>query len=407
MVAVDVPPTVESPTLRAALPRIASVDAYRGFVMFLMLAEILRSCAVAASLSSPLWSAVCAQQTHAAWVGVSLHDLIQPSFYFIVGMGLVFSLRRRRSAGQSRGTVLRHTIGRSLLLIVLGMAVVSVHPREWTWVFTDTLTQIGLAYPFLFLIALRTRRLWYAALAGILVGYWLWFALTPLPPADFDYAAAGVPPDWLATYGLSGFQVHWQKNSNVAVGFDRWFLNLFPRNVSYTGDWTGLATLNFIPSIGTMILGLLAGTLISGDRSPLQKLSVMGVAGTVLLCAGWTLGAIGVCPVVKAIWTPSWVLFSGGWCFLLLFLFYAIVDVGGFTRAAFALIVIGANSIVAYCMSHAYPALAFNALRRIVGSQPFRILGDAYEPFLYGVAILSGYWFVLYVLYRRRILVRI
>jgi predicted acyltransferase len=406
MVAVDVPPTVESRTPRGALPRIASVDAYRGFVMFLMLAEVLRSCVVAAGLSSPLWSAICAQQTHAGWVGLSLHDLIQPSFYFIVGIGLVFSLRHRRSAGQSRARVLSHTIRRSLLLIVLGMAVVSVHPREWTWVFTDTLAQIGLAYPFLFLIALRPRRVWYAALAGILVGYWLWFALTP-PPADFDYAAAGVPPDWLSTYGLTGFQTHWQKNSNVAVEFDRWLLNRFPRDAPYAGDWTGLATLNFIPSIGTMILGLLAGTLISSDRSPLQKLSVMGVAGAVLICAGWTLGTIGVCPVVKAIWTPSWVLFSGGWCFLLLFLFYSIVDVAGFTRAAFALIVIGANSIVAYCMSHAYPALAFNALKRIVGNQPFRVLGDAYEPFLYGVAILSGYWLVLYVLYRRQILLRI
>src|SRR4051812_1839016 len=81
-------------------PRIQSVDAYRGLVMVLMLAEVFRSCAVAASIpSSRLWAFICDQQSHAAWVGCSLHDLIQPAFYFLVGIGLIISLRRRLAAG--------------------------------------------------------------------------------------------------------------------------------------------------------------------------------------------------------------------------------------------------------------------------------------------------------------------
>jgi heparan-alpha-glucosaminide N-acetyltransferase len=376
--------------------------------MLLMLAEVLRSCVVAASFpESSILRTVCGQQTHAAWVGFSLHDLIQPGFYLLVGVGLVFSLSRRRSSGQRPGDIARHTIVRSLVLVVLGMAVVSIHPREWNWVFTDTLTQIGLAYPFLVLIALRPKRIWYIALAAILVGYWLWFALSALPPSDFDYAAVGVAPDWLSAHGLSGLGAHWQKNSNVAVRVDRWLLNLFPRETNYTGDSTGLATLNFIPSIATMLLGCLAASVLVSNRSHARKLTVMITSGIALIGGGWMLGVLGICPVVKALWTPSWVLFSGGWCLLFLAAFYAVVDVAGLKRATFPLVVIGMNSIVAYCMAHAYPALAFNSLRRIAGSQVFNAFGDAYEPMVYGATIILGYWLVLYVLYRRRIFVRL
>jgi heparan-alpha-glucosaminide N-acetyltransferase len=397
---------VEAPVTPST--RVASVDAYRGLVMFLMLAEVLRSCAVAAALpASLIWRVICYEQTHAAWVGASLHDLIQPSFYFVVGISLGFSLSRRRLIDQSVASMTRHMLIRSLVLIVLGMAMVAVHPRQWSWVFTDTLTQIGLAYPFLFVIALRPKREWYVALALILIGYWLWFALSPIPPANFDYASVGVSADWLQAHGLGRFAAHWQKNSNVAWQFDHWFLNLFPRRNAFTGDVGGLTTLNFVPSIGTMILGLIAGDQLRRPLPSARKMCWLGLWGLVLIAAGWALGAVGVCPVVKAIWTSSWVLFSGGWCFWLLAAFYAVIDVGGFRRWAFPLIVIGLNSIVAYVMSHVYPSIAFNAWRRAFGTAIFDLLGTAYEPFVYGAAVFAMYWLILYILYRQGIIVRI
>ena len=110
--------------------RVASVDAYRGLVMFLMLGEVLHTCDVSAALpASRFWRFVCFQQTHAAWVGCSLHDLIQPSFYFLVGVGLFLSMRRRASSGQTRASLAWHAIARSLTLILLGMLLVAVHPR--------------------------------------------------------------------------------------------------------------------------------------------------------------------------------------------------------------------------------------------------------------------------------------
>jgi predicted acyltransferase len=400
--------SVTPPPVVTTRSRIGSVDAYRGFVMFLMLAEVFRTCDVSAALpDSAPWRFTCFQQTHAAWVGASLHDLIQPSFYFLVGIGLALSMARRLSAGLTMRSLALHVLVRSLALVLLGMVLVAVHPRHWSWNFVDTLTQIGLAYPFLFLVAVRPKRDWYLALGVILIGHWLWFVLTPAPPAGFDYDAAGVSQTWLSTHGLHGFAAHWQKNANVAAAFDRWFLNLFPLDPPHRGYTSGLTTLNFIPSIATMVLGLLAGDVLTGPRPQWDRLRVLSLSGVLLIALGWTLGVLGICPVVKAIWTPSWVLFSGGWCLLFLAGFSALVEVGRVTWAVFPLVVIGTNSIVAYAMSHVYPALAFNSFRRLFGHEPFLILGASYEPFIYGSAVFAMYWLALFFLWRRRIFLRV
>jgi heparan-alpha-glucosaminide N-acetyltransferase len=385
-----------------------SVDAYRGLVMCLMLAEALRSCAVSAALpASDLWRVACGQQTHAAWAGASLHDLIQPSFYFLVGVGLFFSITRRLSSGQPFAVIARHTAVRSAVLILLGMALVAVHPRQWVWWFNDTLTQIGLAYPFLFAIATRPKRDWVIAFGAILSAYWLLFAVWPLPPAGFDYATLGVSSEWLQAHGVSGFAAHWQKGTNAAGAFDRWFMNLFPRDAPYPGDPDGLATLNFIPSIATMLLGLMAAEFITRRQMRPATFGWLCLAGTLLSCAGLMLGTLGWCPVVKAIWTPSWVLFSGGFCLLFLATFYGLIELAGLAAVFIPLTVVGMNSIVAYCLSHVYPALAFNSIRRVFGRETFEILGGAYEPILYGSAVFAAYWLALYALYRLRIFVRI
>src|SRR4249919_1146355 len=116
--------------------RLASIDAYRGLVMFLMLAEVLRFCEVSAAWPhSTFWRLLCHQQTHAAWIGCSLHDLIQPGFFFLVGVALPFSIARRQSKGQTFSSIVRHAGARSLILVVLGMALTAVHPRRWMWWF--------------------------------------------------------------------------------------------------------------------------------------------------------------------------------------------------------------------------------------------------------------------------------
>src|SRR5205823_4714649 len=156
----------------------------------------------------------------------------------------------------------------------------------------------------------------------------------------------GVPANW--PHLMSGFQAHWNKNSNLASAFDSWFLDLFPRVNHHDYNGGGYTTLNFVPTLATMILGLIAGGVFRSPRTPSSKVKWLLIAGVIALTAGITVGAMGVCPIVKRIWTPSWVLFSGGWCLLLMAAFYVVIDLWNARRWAFPLAVIGLNSIGAY-----------------------------------------------------------
>src|SRR5437773_11803353 len=148
------PPDVpKAQTLETAPPpeRLTSVDAYRGFVMFLMMAEVLRCCRVAAALpESGFWRFLCHHQSHAEWIGCSLHDLIQPSFSFLVGVALPFSIASRAARGQSRTRMTWHAAWRALVLVLLGVFQRSVGKSQTNWTFEDTLSQIGMGYVFLF-----------------------------------------------------------------------------------------------------------------------------------------------------------------------------------------------------------------------------------------------------------------
>ncbi len=386
--------------------RVAGLDAYRGLVLALMMGEALHFCGVSAALpASGLWAFLCHHQDHVDWIGGSLHDLIQPGFSFLVGAALPFSLAARAGRGQSRGAMIGHAFRRALVLVVLGIFLRSLGHPQTRFTFEDTLTQIGLGYGFLFILGLRPRRDQWIALAVILVAFWAAFALYPVPGPDFAWESVGVPSDW--PHLMTGFEAHWNKGENFSAQFDRWFLNLFPRETPFVFNEGGYQTLSFIPTLGTMILGLLAGGVVRSERTARQKLTWLVTAGVAFLAAGWLVGALGLCPVVKRIWTPSFALWSGGWCFLFTALFYAVMDVRGHVRWAFPLIVLGTNSIAAYCMNWVLVAPVADALVRHLGRGPFLALGPAFERTLVGAAALLAVWLILHWMYRRRIFIRI
>ena len=388
--------------------RLTSVDAYRGFVMLLMMAEVLRLARVARAVpESGVWQFLAWHQSHVEWIGASLHDLIQPSFSFLVGVALPFSIASRRARGATPARLTLHAAGRALALILLGVFLRSIDRGQTYWTFEDTLTQIGLGYVLLFALGFRPVRDQGIAFGVMVVGYWAAFALWPLPPADFDYAAVGVKPDWLAAHGLTGFAAHWQKNSNLAWAFDTWFPNLFPREKPFLFNGGGYATLSFIPTLGTMILGLIAGNVLRRDQSSATKLRWFAIAGFSGLVVGAALGWLGVCPVVKRIWTPSWTLYSGGWCFLLLAGFYLVIDVWQKRGWAFPLVVIGMNSIAAYLIAHLFEAFISKSLVTHLGAGAFRIFGPAYEPLLSGAATLAVMWLLLWWMHRQKLWLKI
>jgi heparan-alpha-glucosaminide N-acetyltransferase len=388
-----------------ATSRLVSMDAYRGLVMLLIFGEVLRFCAVAKAIpTNAFWKFLCHQQSHVSWIGCSLHDLIQPSFSFLVGTALPFSIASRIARGQTFGRMILHACWRALALILLGVFLRSTGSSHTNWTFEDTLTQIGLGYVFLFLLGFRSMRFQWVSFALILIGYWAAFALYPVPPADFDYSNVMDDKNW---QHLSGFAAHWDKNTNLAWAFDTWFLNLFPREHHFNYNGGGYATLSFIPTLATMILGLIAGEVLRRDSPQWTKVRWLVIAGVIGLVSGTIIGALGICPIVKRIWTPSWVLFSGGWCFLLLAGFYTVIDLKGYRRWAFPLVVVGMNSIAAYCIDHLFNGFIQKNLFTNLGHGIFRFLGNVYEPLLHGAATTFVCWLILFWMYRRKIFLRI
>jgi predicted acyltransferase len=392
-----------------ALPirRIASVDVYRGFVMLLMMAEVLSLQRVARALpESSFWHILAFNQSHVEWSWLSLHDMIQPSFTFLVGVVLPYSIASRRNNGASFGSVIGHAIKRSLILILLGIFLRSMHAKQTNFTFEDTLTQIGLGYTFLVLLSYASQRIQLIALIVILLGYWAAFAMYPLPGSDFDYASAGVTPDW--EHNLSGFGAHWNKNTNLAWAFDRWFLNLFPREKPFLRNGGGYATLSFIPTLGTMIIGLFAGNALKAATSPSYKLKFFVITGIALILTGIILHAAGINPVVKRIWTPAWTIFSGGICFLFLAFFYGVVDVADKKKWSFFLMVIGVNSIAAYVIADGgMRSVISDSLHIHLGQHYNNIFGVPYSSIVNGILVLFLEWLILYWMYKRKIFIKI
>ncbi len=405
---VPAPVTTATPApLAAPIKRVPSIDAFRGLVMFLMLAEAMRLWTVHdAYPSSWFWSIVAFNTQHVPWQWLSLHDLIQPAFSFLAGASLPFSIASRRGKGESFGKMLRHAIRRSLILIFLGIFLRSMWSHQTYWTFEDTLTQIGLGYTLLFLLAFASRRVQAIVFTAILVLFWAAFVIYPAPPPDFNYAAVGVPAGFPYIY-TSGLLAHFNMNANLSWAFDKWFLNLFPRESPFLYNEGGWSTLSFIPTLATMMMGMWAGAWLKSARTAREKLNGLLVSGLACTVAGLLLQWLHICPIVKRIWTSSYTLFSGGLILLMLAGFYAAIDLKGWKRWSFPLMVIGANSIAIYVMSWTMERFVSESLTIHFGRAPFLVLGAPFEPVLHGMAVLLIFWWILHWMYRKQIFIKI
>ena len=332
-----------------------------------------------------MWQMLAYQFDHVAWTGCAFWDLIQPSFMFMVGVAVPFSNARRQKDGQSLTRRFFHVLWRAAVLVALGVFLSSNGADLTNFTFVNVLTQIGLGYPLLYLLSEKTGRRedlggWLKVQCGaalvILLGYWGWFAYTDMPEADVAQLKNAVQTqkkklvdgDWNQFEGLAS---HWNKHTNAAAVADRTLLNLVPR----TGDevdgrkfWIndgGYQTLNFIPSLATMLFGLMAGTVLRSEAGDRKKLKWLFVAGGICFVASMAVDttiwpsaisdALGakwtLCPAVKRIWTPTWAVFSTGWTLWILAAFYLVIDIWQFRRWSWALAVVGVNSITMYMMS--------------------------------------------------------
>src|SRR5215470_10027755 len=386
--------------------RVVSLDVLRGTVMALMLNEATRLPQVAQSFpDSAVWGFIAFNTEHVPWQGCSLHDLIQPAFSFLVGAALPFSIASRKAKGQSFGHMVAHAAWRALLLIALGIFLRSASSQQTYFTFEDTLTQIGLGYVFLFLLGFTRVRTQVMVALVILICFWGAFALYPAPGPNFDYPHVGVPANWEHNY--TGFLSHWNKNSNLSWAFDVWFLNLFPREEPFVYNTGGWSTLSFIPTLATMILGLITGEWLKSEKTKEQKLLGLVVGGASLTLLGLLCQWLGICPIVKRVWTSSYTLYSGGLVVLMLAGFYALLDWKGWRRWAFPLIAIGMNSIAIYVMSWTMEDFVRKGLETHLGGIMSFLVSPTFLPAAYGLGVMLVFWGILLWMYRRKIFLRI
>jgi predicted acyltransferase len=399
------PPVIK----RDATHRLLSLDAYRGLIMVTL---AFTGFGLAGTAREHLkqdpngdaawfWRAVYHQFEHVEWAGCGYWDLIQPSFMFMVGVAMAFSYAKRQQLGQSYRSMLGHAMVRSLVLIFLGIYFSA------KWELMNVLTQIGLGYTFLFLLWGRSLKTQAIAAGGILVGTWLLYMLYPtigIASGEGD-PSVGVPAAW-STKHLLEVGPNWHKNSNVGHAIDVRILNLLPNAEPFQYNRGGYQTINFIPSLATMLFGLMCGELLRSDRKQRNKLLILLAAGIAGILFGLALEKASVSPLVKRIWTPSWAVFSTGWCCLILMGLYGTIDVLGFRRWAFPLVVVGMNSIAIYSMGQLLRGHT-NRFWHGVASPAFDWVGPLYTPML--ECTLTGllFWFVCLWMYRQRIFIRI
>jgi predicted acyltransferase len=373
--------------------RLVSIDALRGFDMFWIVGGEGLAVAIANWIGEPTKSFVHEQLTHADWDGFRFYDLIFPLFLFLVGAVLPFSLGKLRDRGQSGAPVYWRVIRRTVLLFFLGLVYYGFlqfnPPNQQRYV--GVLQRIAVCYFCAALIYLNTRlRGQVILLVAILVGYWALLAWVP-------------PPDSLAG--------DYSKEHNLSGWVDRHYHpgKIFKDYYEY-GDNEGL--LSTIPAIGTTLLGVLAGEWLRSGRSKWLKWLGLLVAGGVCLGLGY-LWSSGLppryqFPLIKNIWTSSFVLWAGGWSFLLLALFYGIIDVLRLRRWSFFFVVIGMNAITIYVAERIldFPHLSqffLGGMAKYFGVW----FGSAAQEIVLATGAVALAWLLLLHLYRHKIFLRV
>lgn len=301
----------------AAVDRLYSLDAFRGFTMVWMfsMAFGLHHVKNESVLGLPL-EPLARQFTHADWQGMNAWDLIQPFFMFIVGVAMPYAFARRDAAGQSRGAQLLHVLKRCAMLLLLGTMARSIRANQPTLDLINVLGQLSFTYLAAYMV-LRLGWKAQAAAAGLLLGvHW---AL---------YQFIGAP-------GSAG---PWEKNANFG-----WWLDGVVLGKHWGG---GYATINMLSSAANTIFGVMAGQWLRAEATAQQKIRGLALAGVASLAAGAALDPF--IPIIKKIWTLSFALFSNGFCLLALALFYWVCDVRMIRRWAHLFAIVGMNSIFIY-----------------------------------------------------------
>ena len=336
------------------------------------------------------WSAVYPQLLHSEWNGCTFTDLIFPFFLFIVGVSMVFSFAARRQRGESNKSLLIHAVKRSAIIFAIGLFLngAPFFPLA-TWRVMGVLQRIALAYLATSLITLyfgsRGRIVW---TAGILAGYWAAMKLIPVP---------GFGPGVLTP------------EANLAAYLDR---SLLYNHLYVQHLWDPEGLLSTLPAVATTLIGVFCGEWLRSSRTKGIKVAGMLAAGSLGVLAGeignsWF-------PINKNLWTSSYVLFTGGFALLALALCYWLVEVRGWRKWGVPWLIYGMNAITVYAASSLVGKISISVhyhgvLLKTWAYERFfaPLAAPIHASLLWASAYVIAFWVLAWVMYRKRIFIKV
>ena len=359
--------------------RLASLDAFRGFIMFWIIGGDGLMAGMQALGHNRVIDAIVYELNHTPWQGLRFYDCIWPSFMLMVGLSIPLSFAKR-SVTQTYREQLGHALRRAAVLFLLGSVRESVSLRSPYLVeLSSALQPIAIAYLIAFLMVRKSWKFQASVAALILASYAFLLAFVPAPGI-----AAG-------SYALNHNLVHYV--DIALLGQRHW--DVWP----YAPEGWG-TVLSTTPTISTTILGLLLGELLMSGRSKQTKARLIGEIGLLCLALGYVLSPF--VPIVMKLWTTSYGLATAGWACLMFLFFYWVIDVQARRMWSFPFAVIGANAILIYMFRSLIP------LGSMVGvfTQGVARLLPRSAVLTQEVGVIVVEWLILFWMYKRRIFIK-
>jgi predicted acyltransferase len=395
-------------------PRLMSLDALRGFDMLWILGGEFFIESLDKVHRGGFLDAVAAQFEHKEWEGFAFYDLIFPLFVFMVGISIVFSVGKIiRQEGKAAAH--KRIFRRFALLFVVALIYSGGVSADWPNIrLLGVLNRIALAYLFAALIFSRFKwRGIVASCAGLLIGYWALMSFVPFPDVRPVNAQGEVIEQRLTTRKVSDLNFNstkqlkgvFEPGLNLANYIDQKYLP----GKKWDGTWDPEGLLSTIPAIGTCLLGVLVGLLLQNPSiTDQKKVFILLGGGAAGVIAGFTWGL--QFPVIKKIWTSSYVLVAGGYSALLMAAFYQIIEIWNQRKWATAFIWVGANPITLYLASNFLGGYGKLGLR-LAGGDVKRFFDTRFADGVGNVVIAAVslgivIWFARF-LYQRKIFLRL
>jgi predicted acyltransferase len=355
----------EAKTPAAQPQRYLALDAYRGFIMVVLVSAGFGLAGLAKR--NPAFAGIANQFDHHDWEWIAFWDLIQPAFMFMVGVAMPFALAMRMARGATEGQLFRHVAVRSLRLLLWSQVLMSIGRGRLHFQLINVLAQIAITYFLCFLI-MKLSFKWQASIAAaLLIGHWALFVAFPGTEGPFM-----------------------SKTTNIGAVIDIYFFGKIN-----PGYW---ANINFITSTVTTLFGVWTGQMLMRQGSHAEKMKKLALWAAVCLAVGYAIHPWN--PIIKRICTTSFTIYSTGWVLAMLLFFYWVVEVKGYRKWTFPLVVVGANSIFIYSVDEVLRGW----LNRAVGVFTFQYewLGQ-FAPVAQACTVLLVMWGMCYWLYRRKI----